>query len=79
MFAATKLLHTFVRLFCRNKIMFFAKNICRDKNMFVATGILFSRQKQTRVCRDKTFVATKMILLAALANDTFDIVVFSGG
>ena len=38
---------------------------------FVAASILFCRHKsrvlsqQTRVCRDKTFVATNMILIAA--------------
>ena len=47
-------------------------NICRDKHnfvhiTFVATSLLLSRQ--TRNCRDKTFVTTKMILVAAPAND----------
>ena len=31
---------------------------------------------QTRVCGDKTFVATKLILMAAPANDTFVALLF---
>ena len=37
---------------------------CRDKNVFVATN------KITRACRDRTFVATKIILVATPANNT---------
>ena len=55
---------------------------CRDKHNFVSTKVL-SRQayfccdkrrllsRQTRVCRDKTFVAAKMILVAAHASDSW--------
>ena len=54
--------------------------VCCDKNMFVTTKRLsqqayFCRDKrpvllwQTRVCRNKSFVATKMILVAAPGND----------
>ena len=49
--------------------------VCRDKIMFVATKLCLSRQ--SRVCRDKTFVATKMILMAALANDIKQVAVVS--
>ena len=65
--------------------MFVATNTRRDnKHDFVATKVLswqtlLSRQifvltdtclsQQTRVCRDKTFVATKIILVVAPAND----------
>ena len=58
---------------CRDKILFVAKNICRNKHNFVATKIL-SRQAyfcpdKGRVCRDKPFVATKIILVSPPAND----------
>ena len=57
------------------------QKFCRDKNVccdicFVATNILLSQQKRyfvpANTClshRNKTFVATKMILVAAPAND----------
>ena len=59
-----------------------AKIFCCDKHNSVATKLLswqayFCRGKrcvlsqQTRVCRDKTFVMTKMILVAAPANDNW--------
>ena len=68
---------------CRDKIVFVAPNICHNKHNFVAASIILSRQTQnksfvaTKVylslqnsCRDKImFVATKMILVAAPAND----------
>ena len=52
------------------------QNICRNKNVFIATNIFLSRQnfvatkhvfssRQTHACRDKTFVMTKIILVAA--------------
>ena len=44
-------------------------------NMFVATSILLSRQKTcfvASVCRVKSFVATKIILVAAPANEKND-------
>ena len=50
--------------FCRNKHMFVA-------TCFVATNIILSRQAY--FCRNKrrVFVATKMILVAAFASDTY--------
>ena len=61
---------------CHNRIMFVVTNICRDKTfdvtkihllqqryMFVTTSILLSRQKNC-------FVLTKIILVAASANDS---------
>ena len=63
---------------CRDK-SFVATNICRDKHVFVATKASMSQTKrlprQTHFClhlsRQNTgFVATKMILVAAPANDT---------
>ena len=58
-------------MFCRDKSLL-------DKHKLVATSILLSRQyrvlsRQTRVCRDRQtrvcFDATKILLVAALAND----------
>ena len=52
--------------------MFVAADICRDKG-FVATNIIFSRQNfphDRHTFVHKTFVATKMILVAVPANDT---------
>ena len=47
--------------------------VCRDKIMFVATNIILSRQKfccgKQVFYHDKTFVATKMALVAAPTND----------
>ena len=43
--------------------------LSRQKTCFVATDTCLPRE--TRVCRDKTFVATKMILVTAPANDRF--------
>ena len=48
---------------------------CRDNYVCVATKVLsrqayFCRDKR-RVCRDKTFAATKIILVAARANDIY--------
>ena len=45
----------------------FCYYILLSRQIFVVTDTCLSRQ--TRVCRDKTFVATKMILVAAPAND----------
>ena len=39
---------------------------CRDKTMLVVTKLFLSRQNY--VCRDRSFVATKMILVAAPAS-----------
>ena len=47
------------------------QNFCRDKKHFVATKIILSLQAY--FCRDKrviVFVATKLILVAAPANDS---------
>ena len=45
-----------------------SQTFCRGKHTFVATKDVFCRDK--RVCCDKNiFVATKMILVAARAND----------
>ena len=53
------------------------KYVVTNKHVFVATKqAYFCRDKrralsrQTRVCHDKTFVATEMILVAVPANDT---------
>ena len=78
-FVATKLCF-------RDIIMFVATNVCRDmfchhKNILSWRTYFFSRQnfchdKHTFVatkhafCRDKSFVATKLILVTAPANDT---------
>ena len=80
-FVATK--HVFVatkHVFCRDKSIF-VDRFCCEKIMFVATKGLSREKKQggggrtntilsrqTRVCRNKTFVAAKMILVAAPAN-----------
>ena len=39
---------------------------CNDKHTFVIT-------KDVRVCHDKTFVATKMILVGAPTNDKIEV------
>ena len=48
------------------------QNLCRNKHTFVATKDVFCRDKHVfaayHFCRHKTFVATKMILVAAPAN-----------
>ena len=58
--------HTFVAtkdVFCRDKSKLIRQNyVCRDTHTFVETKDVF--------CRHKTFVATKMILGAAPANNT---------
>ena len=76
-FVATE--HVFVATkvclsFCRDKIMFVVANICCDKILFVATNICrdkrFAATNSTKVLsHDKTFAATKMVLVTALAND----------
>ena len=64
------------------KHMFIMTNICCDKISVVAS-ILLSWQKtcfvvkntsltrQTYVCQDRTFIMTKLVLVAAAANDKF--------
>ena len=46
--------------FVTTKICLLGQKFCHDKHTFVADS----------VCRDKTFVATKMLLVAAPASDT---------
>ena len=68
----------------KQKYVFVARKLykyhsCRNKNVFVATNVIlltyFCRDKtrilsrQTRVFRNKTFVAAEMILVASPAND----------
>ena len=60
MFVATKPVF-YTNIFCHDK------QFCRDSS-FVAASIRLSGQKMC-VCSDKTFVATKIILVAAPAND----------
>ena len=59
------------------------KILCHEKHNFVATKHLSQQayfchdkrpvlSQQTRVCRDKTFVATKMVLVAILKGRRFD-------
>ena len=70
--------------FCHDKLTFVATKdvFCNDQHTFVTTKRLswqayFCRNKRcvlqrpTHVCHSKTFVTTKMILLAAPATDTF--------
>ena len=71
-FVATNIILSCQNIFClkyacRDKHVFVATNICLDKR-FVTTKI-FCRDKHNFVCRDKTFVKTKMMLVAAPAND----------
>ena len=49
----------------------------KKKKVFVATSILLSLQK-TCICRDKTFLATKIKLVAAPANDTRPVTTHTG-
>ena len=65
--------------FVATKVSLLQQNLCRDKIMFVATKVLsqvyFCCDKrhvlsgQTWVCYNKTFVATKKILVAAPTGD----------
>ena len=71
--------------FCRDKIMFVATNICHDKHVFVTTKVLswqayFCHNKrhvlswQNYICCYNIlsyFVATKITLVAAPANDKY--------
>ena len=53
--------------FCHDKMFVATKHVfCSDKSMLVATKRL---SQQTYFCRNKTFVTTKIILVAAPAND----------
>ena len=67
---------TFVttKYFCRDKRVFFATSIflSRKKTCFINKSKLVATKvlsRQNYVCRDKTFVATKIILVAAPAMD----------
>ena len=53
---------------CHDKHLFVATKhvFCHDTNMLVVTNVLWRKN----VCRNKTFVATKMVLVAALASHT---------
>ena len=59
---------------CPDKSFVATKYFCHSRH-FVITSILFVATKkqilswQTRICCDKTFVATKVILAAAAAKD----------
>ena len=50
--------------------------LSQQTSNFVVTSLLLSWQTRVcqdkRICRDKTFVVTKMILVAATANDTHE-------
>ena len=64
---------------CRDRHTFFATNtclsgqnttkVCLSRQNFCRRKHVLSRQKTFCVCPDKTFVATKMILMAAPASD----------
>ena len=55
------------------------QKFCHDKNMFVMTSIqkTCSVTTNTYLCHNKTFVLTKMILVAAPASDTMHTLYFS--
>ena len=60
-----------IHVYCRDKLCLSRQNyVCSDKNMrqnFWRVKIMFVA---TNICHGKGFVATKMILVAAPANDT---------
>ena len=64
-FVTTKLLSQ--EIFVKTNLILSWQQLCHDKHIFVATKDVFC------VCHDKTFVATKMILVAAPANDSLDV------
>ena len=53
--------------FCHDKNILLQQNFWRSKHTFVTSNTCLSQQ--THVCHDKTFVVTKMIPVAAPAND----------
>ena len=63
-------------MFCRDKHVFVAKKlfVCLFFVLFLSRKKYACRDNLTfvRVCLDKRFVATKMILVAVPANDTDD-------
>jgi len=73
-FVATKISLSQQTRICRDKT-FVATNICSNKHIFFTTRVcrdktrVLSREKYD--CFDKTFVATKMILVAAPGSDTW--------
>ena len=77
MFVATNVLSQQTSKLVATNVLLQQNYVCRDTNMFVTTktSVLLSRQTtwfvatDTCVCSDKHFVATKMILAAAPAND----------
>ena len=66
-FVSTKVLSR-QNTFCRDKLNFVSTKLSSRKHTFDATKDVFCRDKH--VC-DKTFVAAKMILAAAHANDSW--------
>ena len=54
------------QIFVVTNIILTWQRFCLDKLIFVVTNMCLSRQ--TPVCQDKTFVASKMILVAGPAN-----------
>ena len=58
-FVTTKVATKYVKVLLRQKY-------CRNKHNFVVTKVL---SRQAYFCRDKTFAATKMVLVAAPPND----------
>ena len=60
-FVATKVCLSRQNCVCRDKYLLQQTRVCRDRHFFVSTKDVF--------CRDKTFVAAKIILVAAPAND----------
>ena len=58
--------------FGRDKLTFIATNTClsRQNTSFVATKICWSQQKPSSRHKHKSFIATKMMLMAASANYT---------
>ena len=70
-FVATKVCLSRQNSVCRYKHTLVATKdvLCRVRHVLVATKAYFCREER-RVCRDRTFVATKIILVAASANDT---------
>ena len=67
MFVATKW-QIFNKSFVATNIILLRQKFCHDKSMLVVTKPL---SQQNYVCCDKTFVTTKMILVAAPANGIF--------
>ena len=60
--------------FVATKFLLRQTRVCRDKRIFVATKYVFCREKylsqEILFCHNKTFIATKMILVTAHTNAT---------